>query len=664
MARFRGRSKIKREGLTFVSLSILGFFSFAAISQGPVPTAQAKKKPPQNLLQHEVTVTLKLVQAYVVDPEGNPARDLGAADFVLYDNGKLQVITEFERHFLAVPGVKHEAAEPVAKEDEISVMNRKFIFLLDYMNNDLEGIAKSRKAILQFMDDKAQPADEVALFSFRSPWGLVIHENLTSDHQRIRTALKKIAGIPEISEGWGSYLVFGHSGENILTDMVAVPIGPMIRGASVGRGLVFCLRDLAQALRRVPGQKNIILFSRGIGGDIRDPEFEEMCRDLATANCPVFSVNTVTGIEKVRILPEDSLENVSSLTGGRYFPDVNYEAEIADDIQTATTNYYVLGYSIASDWDGRFHEIKVEVKRPGCKVYAQKGYFNPLPFSKLSAGERQMHLLDLALGEKANPDRRLDFPLTVLPFSPNAEFNAVLIAEIPVRKIREVIGDDTELISLVFDQNRTIADSKRETLNWETNNRQKTYHYSVVSLTPGTYDCRVVLRNLQTGAGALASVAASVPERKEKGLQLFPPLLLRPEKGTLYLKAFQPEKAPGGLGAFSIPDVFSFDPDEYTPLLEKELTTGSDVWASVRCACVGLSPGGVRLAAYLLDEMAGDKIALPLMILSEKEKGNVKTFFVRFRVPELEPGEYAFCLVAEDPASGEMSILGCDFVIQ
>ncbi|HCS47190.1 MAG TPA: hypothetical protein DIW61_02610, partial [Candidatus Aminicenantes bacterium] len=82
-----------------------GFFSLAARPLGPAPSAQAKRNPPQDILQHEVTVTVKLVQIYVTDPEGNPARDLEISDFILYDNQKLQKITEFEKHFLPVPEV-------------------------------------------------------------------------------------------------------------------------------------------------------------------------------------------------------------------------------------------------------------------------------------------------------------------------------------------------------------------------------------------------------------------------------------------------------------------------------------------------------------------------------------------------------------------------------
>jgi VWFA-related protein len=527
------------------------------------------------------------------------------------------------------------------------------------------------------MDTQVQSGDEIALLSFSLTRGLVVHEFLTVDHQRVRAALRKTLDIPGITGGWdfgrvvlegetlGQRPAAAESSEQPTRVWLGFP-GAQASSLALARHL----RELGMGLRHVPGQKNVVLFSRGFGsgvlvrGSHPNLVFTEMARELASAGSPVFSVDTTTGAARARVFADGSLEYLSSLTGGKFYHDVNYEAKIAGDIQAATSNYYVLGYSIASDWDGKFHEIKVEVSRPGYKVYAQKGYFNPLPFCRLSAGEKQLHLLDLALGEKSNSERRFDFPLAALPFSEGKASYTAIISEIPVRRIREVVGDETELISLVFDQDRTIMDSKREVLNWEANNRQKAYHYSVISLPPGSYDCRVVLRNLQTGAGALASGTASVPEPKEKGLQLFPPLLLRPEKGALYLKASASEKAPGGRGVPSFMDVFSFDPNEYAPALEKELPRGGEVWASVRCACEGLAPGGVRLAAYLLDEMTAEKILLPLTILGEKETGNVKTFFVRFRVPELEPDEYPFCLVAEDPASGEMSILGRSFVIQ
>jgi hypothetical protein len=240
----------------------------------------------------------------------------------------------------------------------------------------------------------------------------------------------------------------------------------------------------------------------------------------------------------------------------------------------------------------------------------------------------------------------------------------VLISEIPVQKIREAIGDDTELISLVVDQNKSVVDSQREVINWEAYDRAKVYHYSVVSLAPGSYDFRVVIRNLETGASALAAGTAIVLERKEKRLQLFPPLLLRPEKAVLYLRASLGENASRGQDVPSLADVFTIDPNEYTPYVEKTLYQGSEVWTLIRCAFAAGSGGATNLALFFVDQTTGEKVALPLTIESETENDNVRTYLAHFWIPTLEADEYTLVLVGENPTSGESSIIGCDYVVQ
>jgi hypothetical protein len=72
------------------------------------------------------------------------------------------------------------------------------------------------------------------------------------------------------------------------------------------------------------------------------------------------------------------------MSGGEYFPRVDdYEDSLAQ-VQSATGMYYVLGYPIRAEEDGKFHEIKVRVVRKGCEVRAQGGYFNPKPFRDYS----------------------------------------------------------------------------------------------------------------------------------------------------------------------------------------------------------------------------------------------------------------------------------------
>ena len=515
--------------LPFKKIStVLFFFCFALLS---LSFATTQKQEKTQELRHEVAVTLKLVQVYVTDKKGNPAQDLEKSDFILYDNDKLQEITDFEKHFLYVPEQKSEESEPSPATDTSSVMNRKFFFLIDLKNNDLEGIAKSRNAALEFIDNKAQPSDEIALLSYSSIRGLTLHEYLTSDHQKVREAIEKIRAIPGVIGGWDSWAALGHSVMGMEAEKFSESISAT-ESKSASRRFSSSIQDLAKALRHIPGQKNIILFSRGYGrsvlihGTPQGDAFRAMGKELASSNSPVFSVNTTTGMSKIKVLPDGAMDYLSKLTGGKYYHDVNYYSKIAEDIQNATSNYYVIGYSVESTWDGKFHDIKMEVKRAGYKVHAQRGYFNPLPFNRFSPVEKHFHILDLALGEKAYFEQHLNFPMIAFPFSDKKETNTILISEIPVQRIREAIGDNTEFIIMIFDQNKTIVDSKRVEINWGMNVQEKVSQYSAVSLAPGRYDCRVVIRNLDNGKGAVSACSVETLEAVAVDLKLYPPLLL------------------------------------------------------------------------------------------------------------------------------------------
>ncbi len=127
----------------FVALTIL-------ISIGP--DSEARPFLPwqeQARLKHEVTVTLKLIQVYVTDKKGNPVLDLTKEDFLVFDEGQKEDLTEFERHVLKLPAEKEEApAEAVRTPAPPArdMMSRKFFLFFDFAFNNAIGIEKARKA--------------------------------------------------------------------------------------------------------------------------------------------------------------------------------------------------------------------------------------------------------------------------------------------------------------------------------------------------------------------------------------------------------------------------------------------------------------------------------------------------------------------------------------
>jgi hypothetical protein len=254
--------------------------------------------------------------------------------------------------------------------------------------------------------------------------------------------------------------------------------------------------------------------------------------------------------------------------------------------------------------------------------------------------------------------------MAALAVSSDKEDSLCLAAEIPVAKIRERAGKKAEISCLVFDEQDAVVfeqSSKEDFAAWPD---ETAFVFSRASAPPGRYRCRIVIRNLETGGAAVAAATTVVPLKKEKGLQIYPPLFLKPDRGGHYLKGLLPKAQGGQSPADVIAETFLFDTLQYVPQLEKTLKKNSEAWASVRCAFAGGGAREIKLTAFLYDKQTRDQIPLPLTIITKKDRAGIKSYFVNFKIPEVEPDEYRFCLVAEDPATGEMSMEVADFVIE
>jgi VWFA-related protein len=673
---------MKRKILFLVLLlALAAHLHLAEINPGSI---QAKKA--QQTLQHEVTVVLKLVQVYVTDNKGNPVTNLSKEDFMLYDNGKLQTITDFEKHLLAraerlaktgkeIEEKITETALPPSPETA-SRMNRKFILLLDIDRNDAPGVGKSKKAALYFLDTQVLPTDEVGVFSYSRYYGLVIHEYLTSDHERARAAIEAIAEIPGIrprssteltlageqaraeaemagaareggQEGTGASQISESSGSPLNFSFVENPGDPDDIEYRTEK-YIFTMRELSKAMRYIPGYKNIILFSAGIpryllySADQKFREkYEEMAKEMASSNSPVYTVNTM-GIKR-----DQTLEMLSRLSGGRFFHNVEDYQKIAAQIQNETSSYYVLGYPIDESWDGRYHEIKVKVNRKGCRVHAQQGYFNPRPFPELSEFEKILHLVDVALGENPYFQTPLTFKAMAIPCSRTKGSNLVLLSEIPIDTISDVAEGQAELVTFIFNTKNKIVSSAKGEIDFSSFSQKTIYHYTLSSLSPGRYECRLVLRNLKTGKAAVASSSVMVTEPSKSGITLYPPLLLIPDKKSVYLKLAGGKETE----AISLTDIYPFVTNNHTPVFEVLSQDISNLFGVIICSVGDIPNPAVKLSAYLVEHQTGLKIPLQCSVPSSTKEKDTEIFLLEFKLPELKPGEYSIEISGEEVSS-------------
>ena len=685
-------------------MSLVSLFIFGL---SPLLRSGQQKVPPK-ILQHEATVTLKLVQVYVTDKQGSPAVDLAKEDFAIYDNGERKTITEFEKHILFLPSAKAEIQPEIIKETEIPpshvTLNRKFFFLFDFAYNNPRGILKAKKAALHFLD-AVLPSDEVGVLSYSAIKGMKLHEFLTTDHGRVREFLESL-GIKEIAgraENLEEELWMGAVDENPLDaskrghvfDKEAAPKGRLPRGIKISPEMekhilqedttlqviyfVQKLTDLAKALRYLPGFKNILLFSSGLpysliygvkapfgkigsDGSWGDPllreKHEEMLKELSSSNTIIYTIDTEDITTKIksdtRLTGAFTLQKTASATGGKYFGNINNYEEHIEKIQKVTGCYYVLGYYVDDQWDGKYHEVKVEVNRSGFKVYAQKGYFNPKPFKEYSDLERMLHLVDLALSENPLFQTPLRFPLIALPSPSRQEQNLSLWARVEKEKIRQMGEKKLEAVTLLFDDQDNIVKIERREVSLAALPEGPLYFYSSFSLPPGTYKCRLVLRNLESGRGAMASSSVSLPELRTGRLQLFPPLLLKEERDSLYLQVSRR------------PAEFPFDRTKYTPLLE-DLEAGTPcLYALIHCSGGGLEKPEIRLLVNLLKSQAEETkaLAVPISIVERRGERDMEIFLLRIQTEGLEAGEYILYLFAEELTTGAKSQANTSFRIK
>jgi hypothetical protein len=391
--------------------------------------------------------------------------------------------------------------------------------------------------------------------------------------------------------------------------------------------------------------------------------YEILLKELQTSNVAVHALYTGGITLSDWLTGAWTLAKTSYETGGQYWLNMyNYEPFV-EKVHASTGSYYVLGYPVSETWDGKYHRIQVTVKRPGCDVRAQWGYFNPKPFADYTDLEKTIQLVDLALADTPLSQTPARFEMTALPFSSDPAGNLVFAAWIPREKISSVVGKKVEVVNLVFNPSDEIVELRRSEEDLTKVAQSGAYLLSVLAVPPGAYKCRIVMRNLETGAAAVAGVSTAVPEAKASGIALLPPLLWKPERAAFYLKGFTP-KASGKAPTRSLSEIVGFDTRQYVPYTEKTLSSPSEIWASFRCAVAKIAAPKIKISAFLENLEFGDIVAVPLTLLSKKDEPSGKAYLARLDIPEVEPGPYRLYLKAEEETSGKSSLIANDFKVE
>jgi VWFA-related protein len=331
-------------------------------------------------------VNLVRVDVIVTDDKGNPVTDLNKEEFEIVEEGRTQTIDLFRQ--IRIDGtasnidrprqvLTRDTEEREASRDDVRIFA---ILLADYQVCP-QRTRLVRDALTTFINSLG-PNDLVAVMQ---PLTSVRDLTFTYDHHSIRGAIQRFEGRR------GDYTPRNSIEEQHQRQMGSVE---PIRNAVV-RDALKALAVRLGSMRE--GRKSVVFVSEGFpAGWLTDPQqLREITQEANRHNTSIYPLDprglvasggdaaptigpgcgrAASGM-RLR-LTQDTLRELADETDGRAIVNRNSMTEGLAQILRDSSLHYLLGYSsTSSQADGKFHQIRVRVKRPKVEVRARKGYW-------------------------------------------------------------------------------------------------------------------------------------------------------------------------------------------------------------------------------------------------------------------------------------------------
>jgi VWFA-related protein len=362
------------------------------------------------------------VDVIATDRQGNPVLDLSKEDFEISEDGKPQAVETFRLVKIdmttseyASRGIRTREDEEAAAADENA---RIFVFFLDDYNVRLGNSMSARKPLAEFVRTQLSPNDLVAIMYPLTPLDAVV---LTRNHESVARTLEQFEGRKFNYEPRNSIeYQYSHQPTEVVERLRRQVSLSALRGLSIKLG---ALREGRKALILVsegyiamlpPQMRDAIATMPGLGNPNRNNPLagennlnEERARNMAEfdlqreiqdvfdaanrSNTAIYAVDPrglSTGefdiADNIGIRQSSdalrstmaTLQTLAENTDGRAIVNRNDLAKGMQQIVRDSSGYYLLGYnSTQAPQDGKFHEIRVRIKRSGVQVRARKGYW-------------------------------------------------------------------------------------------------------------------------------------------------------------------------------------------------------------------------------------------------------------------------------------------------
>jgi VWFA-related protein len=337
-------------------VALLAAALFASAQQPPIRTGT-------NVVRVDVTV---------VDRRGNPVTALTAEDFEVREDGQPQTITAFklveangqptDDLSLPIRSPEHAAAE--AARDDVRLF---LVFWDEYHIEEFRSALFAREGLTRIMLDAFGPTDLVGIMDPLTPTDAV---RFTRDRRELANQVHKLKGRR------GIYFPRSPVEEEHLRTARRPGDIEIIR-QQVTSSSIRAASALLGTLKE--GRKSLILISETLGPARSSSEAVDVMSDLIrTANDSNTAIYVFDprGLTVGQARDSGMLETISYGSGGQPVLTNNIASGFTQIVKQASA-FYLLGYAKEIPQDGKFHEIKVKLKRPGLEVRARSGYWAP-----------------------------------------------------------------------------------------------------------------------------------------------------------------------------------------------------------------------------------------------------------------------------------------------
>lgn len=511
---------------------------------------------------------LVLVNVTVRDKSGKLVRNLKPEDFTILEDNKPQKVASFDIENMdevatqdvaqtqRLPNTTAETPAPTTGASDTSVQfkdRRLIVLFFDLSAMQPDEIDRAATSAQHYVDAQMAPADLVAIVSLGS--SLLVNQDFTSDHELLKKQLQAFSsgsgqgfeeGTAGTTEGTPD------TGQSFTADDTEYNIFNTDRRLEA-------LRSVAEKLSHLQQKKSLIYFSSGMDrtGIENQSELRAATNAAVRANMAIYTMDlrglqalvaggeaqnaslrgtsAYSGQSMINALnsnftTQETLVTLASDTGGRSFLDSNDFTQVFKGVQQDTSTYYLLGYhSTNMARDGRYRHITVKVSLPDMKLDYRRGYYAPADYKHSNKDDKELQLEQELASELPATDLPVYLSAAYFRVEANKFYVPISLA-IPGSQIPFTHNSDRDkatldVIGMVLDGEHhpitRIRDTVKLAVGTSSEVRKKNVQYDTgVSLVPGKYHLKFVVRENETGLMGSFETDLAIPDLKTQPLKI------------------------------------------------------------------------------------------------------------------------------------------------